>query len=255
MKLNALIIEDEPAAAKRMQKLIKAADPDMEILDVLDSVSSATKWFQTHSQPDVIFLDINLGDGNSFGIFDHSDIRCPIIFTTAYDQYAIKAFKLNSVDYLLKPIKADELIFSIEKLKNQLSASGHAVPSIREVIDRIQTRQDNWKKRFVVNFGDKIKAIETCEIAYFMILEKNTFLVTHKNDSYGINYSLEQLEELLNPDAFIRINRKYIVSFDSIRNMWTYSRSRVKLQLDPPAPDDVIVSTERSSSFKEWLNQ
>ncbi|MFW5707967.1 MAG: LytR/AlgR family response regulator transcription factor [Bacteroidota bacterium] len=256
MSFKALIIEDEPAAYRRLEKMIREADPAVEIVGILDSVSTAIRWFGENPAPDLVFLDINLGDGVSFTIFDHVDLQCPIIFTTAYDEYALKAFKLNSIDYLLKPIKQEELVFSIEKFKRQYMAGNTAIKeNLAAMLEQLKQPQDRWKKRFVVNFGEKIKAIDTNHVAYFMILEKNTFLVTLSNDSYGIGYSLEQLEELLDPALFFRVNRKYIVSFSCIRNMWSYSRSRVKLQLDPLPPDEVIVSTDRSSGFKQWLDK
>jgi DNA-binding LytR/AlgR family response regulator len=256
MQYKALIIEDEPAASRRLEKMIREADPSVEIIGMLDSVSSSVRWFNDHPQPDLVFLDINLGDGLSFGIFDEIDLRCPVIFTTAYDEYAIKAFKVNSIDYLLKPIKQEELNFSIRKFRSQQTNNQDSVQDkIKLMLESMKSPDDKWKKRFIVNFGDKIKAIETSEIAYFMILEKSVFLVTHQNDSYGINYSLEQLDALLDPTRFYRVNRKYIVAFSCIESMWSYSRSRVKLQIKPTAPEDVIVSTERSAGFKEWLNQ
>jgi DNA-binding LytR/AlgR family response regulator len=255
MQTQALIIEDEPAAARRLEKLIHQIDPKILITGRLDSVSSAIRWFEQNPHPDLIFLDIHLGDGLSFGIFDSVEIRCPIIFTTAYDEFAIKAFKLNSIDYLLKPIKPHELQFSIEKYRKQGTVSGGDEVNIQALLQSIKNPEDKWKQRFVVNYGDKIRAVETGEVAYFMILEKNTFLVTHNNESFGINYTLEQLENMLNPVDFYRVNRKYIVAFASIKNMWVYSRSRVKLQLAPSPPEDVIVSTDRSSGFKDWLNK
>jgi DNA-binding LytR/AlgR family response regulator len=256
MQCKALIIEDEPAASRRLEKMIREADPMVEIIGKLDSVSSSIRWFTNNPQPDLVFLDINLGDGLSFGIFDEIDVQCPVIFTTAYDEYAIKAFKVNSIDYLLKPIKQEELNFSIRKFRShQLEQKDSMHDKIRLMLESMKSPEERWKKRFVVNFGDRIKAIETTEIAYFMILEKSVFLVTHQNDSYGINYSLDQLDGLLDPSRFYRVNRKYIVAFSCIENMWSYSRSRVKLQVRPAPPEDVIVSTERSSGFKEWLNQ
>jgi DNA-binding LytR/AlgR family response regulator len=256
MSLNALIIEDEPAASRRLEKMIKEADPTMVIMGKLDSVSSSVKWFRENPPPDLVFLDINLGDGVSFNIFDEIDLHCPVIFTTAFDEYALRAFKLNSIDYLLKPIKQEELLFSIEKFKRQYRAGNPGMKeNLMAMLEELKKPEDRWKKRFMVNFGEKIKAIDTQDIAYFMILEKNTFLVTLSNDSYGIGYSLEQLEEMLDPAVFYRVNRKFIVSFPCIKNMWSYSRSRVKLQLEPLPPDDVIVSTDRSPGFKQWLDK
>jgi DNA-binding LytR/AlgR family response regulator len=256
MSLKALIIEDEPLALRRLEKLIRETDPEIEIIGRLDSISSSIRWFEKNKQPDLLFLDIHLGDGLSFDIFASLEITCPVIFTTAYDQYAIKAFKLNSIDYLLKPIKPEELRFSIEKFKKvQVKDTTAQLESIRFMLDDFKNRDLGWKKRFIVNFGDKIKAIETADIAYFMILDKNSFLITHSNDSFGINFSLDQLEGLLNPAEFFRVNRKFMVNFSSIKNMWSYSRARVKIQLEPEAPEPVIVSTDRSAGFKEWLNK
>jgi len=255
MAVRTLIIEDEPAAARRLEKLIHAIDPGFEILDKIDSVAGALQWFENNPNPDLVFLDIHLGDGLSFGIFEKLDLQCPVIFTTAYDEYAIKAFKLNSIDYLLKPVKPEELQFSIQKFLKQFQKENTSVPNFKALLESLKSDENKWKKRFIVHFGEKIKAINTEDIAYFIILEKNTFLVTHQNSSYGINYSLEQLEELLDPNKFFRVNRKFIIGFQSIENMFVWSRSRVKLQVKPAPPEDVIVSTDRTSRFKEWLNQ
>jgi two-component system LytT family response regulator len=256
MHYTALIIEDEPAAARRLQKMVAEYEPSIKVNAILDSIKSAVDWFNSHPMPDIIFLDINLGDGLSFAIFEKVEITCSVIFTTAYDEYAIKAFKHNGIDYLLKPIKIEELEFSINKFLHQQTGHDNLIQhNLKLLMGSFSGSTNHWKKRFIVNFGDKIKAIEVADIAYFMILEKYTFLVTRLNESFGINYSLEQLEEVLNPDEFFRANRKFLIRFAAIKNMWSYSRSRVKLELLPPANDDVIVSSERSAAFKEWLNK
>ncbi len=256
MNYKALIIEDEPAAARRLEKIVVECEPSIKVTGILDSIKSSVEWLNSNPMPDVIFLDINLGDGLSFAIFEKVEITCSVIFTTAFDEYAIRAFRHNGIDYLLKPIKIDELKFSIHKfLQQQIGRENTIQNNIRQLMGSLSGNTDQWKKRFIVNFGDKIKAIETTDVAYFMILEKNIFLVTHNNESFGINYSLEQLEEMLNPDEFFRVNRKFLIRFAAIKSMWSYSRSRVKLELNPAAPDDVIVSTERSTAFKEWLNK
>ena len=255
MTFKAVIIEDEPAAARRLEKLIHEIDSEIEIPVKLDSVASAIEWFQKNPLPDLLFLDIHLGDGLSFLIVDNLKITCPVIFTTAYDEYAIRAFKLNSVDYLLKPIKPEELKFSIVKFKNHFQQEYHQTQDLKVLIESLKQPAANWKKRFVVNFGDKIKAIETSNIAFFMIMEKNTFLVTKENNSFGINYSLDHLESLLDTNVFFRVNRKFIININAIENIFAWSRSRVKLLLKPTPPEDVIVSTDRTSHFKEWLNQ
>ncbi len=237
--------------------MIGEADPEMNVVARLDSVSGSVRWLKEHISPDLIFLDINLGDGLSFGIFDDVTVSCPVIFTTAYDEYALKAFRHNGIDYLLKPVRMEELREALRKFREWRLGDGEKwAGDLKSLMETLrQPDPDKWKKRFVVNFGDKIRAVETEEVAYFMIIEKNTFLLTHTNDSYGIAYSLEQLDELLDPGKFFRVNRRFFVSFASIKNMWTYSRSRIKLELKPPVPEDVIVSTERASGFREWLNQ
>ncbi len=253
--LTALIIEDEPAAARRLINLVQEADPQIRILETIDSVSAAQQWFDMNAQPDLMFVDINLGDGLSFNIFETRDIRCPVIFTTAYDQYAIKAFKTNSIDYLLKPIKKEELVFALDKLRRLRNQSDYQMEGILHMLEDLKKNRGDYKERFVVNYGDKIRSIITADVAYFMVYEKNTFLTTHSNESFGINFSLDQLEGLLDPGAFFRVNRKFLISFHAIVNMWQYSLSRVKLGLKPPPPEDVIVSTDRSGKFKEWLNK
>ncbi len=255
MHLKALIIEDEPAAARRLEKMILAIEPQLEIVGPLDSVAASIHWFQHNPMPDLVFLDIHLGDGISFGILEKVDVACPIIFTTAYDEYAIQAFKHNSIDYLLKPVKKEELLFSMEKFKKHQPQGQPPMPDLKSLLDNLMAPPNSFKKRFIVNYGDKIRAIDIQDIAYFFILEKSTFLITHQNDSFGVNYSLDQLESLLNPDKFFRINRKFIISFKAIKSMWVWSRSRVKLQLAPESPEEVVVSTDRSTPFKEWLNR
>ena len=202
----------------------------------------------------MIFLDIQLEDGLSFSIFDKVEINVPIIFTTAYDQYAIKAFKLNSIDYLLKPIKKDELRESLNKYKNIKSSY---LMDFEEIIQSIQNKEISYKKRFLIQYGQKIKKVETDDIAYFHALEKNVFLTTSTGSTYPIDYTLDKLQEAIDPEKYFRINRKMIVGFDAIKNMIPFSRSRIKIELNPPAPKDVeaLVSVERSSDFKEWMDK
>lgn len=253
--MQILIIEDELPAARRIAKLIKEVESDAELVGPIDSVSASIDWLKNNPHPDLILLDIHLGDGSSFEIFEEMEVNCPVIFTTAYDEYAIKAFKVNSVDYLLKPVNKDDLESSVLKFKKLKDREKNDFSSFHSILKSLKTENNKFKKRFVVNYGDKIRSVEVKEVAYFMVMEKNTFLVTRSNEVFGIQYSLDQLEKYLSPSDFIRVNRKFIVGFESIVNMWSYSRSRVKLQLQPPAPEDVIVSTDRSSSFKQWLNK
>jgi DNA-binding LytR/AlgR family response regulator len=251
--MKTVIIEDEKLAQERLESLINEVDPSVEVCEKLTSIEASVKWLSSN-KPDLIFLDIQLEDGLSFGIFERMQIDVPVIFTTAYDQYAIKAFKLNSIDYLLKPIRKEELRESLNKFKDLKSAY---LRDFEDVFNSIVKKEVTYKKRFLVQFGQKIKKVETEEIAYFYAMEKNVFMTTISNANYPVNYSLDKLVEVLDPDKFFRINRKMIIGFDSIKNMIPYSRSRIKIELSPEAPKEIeaLVSVERASSFKEWVDK
>ncbi len=193
-------------------------------------------------------------DGLSFSIFDAVEVTIPIIFTTAYDQYAIKAFKVNSIDYLLKPIRIDDLRASLRKYRNLNSASR---PDIEELLRNFRGKDAGYKKRFLVQFGDKIRKVQSEEIAFFYAMENSVFLTTVENQTYPVDFTLDKLVPIMNPEQFFRINRKMIVNFGAIRNMIPYSRSRIKIVLHPSEPNDVeaLVSVERTSAFKEWMNK
>jgi DNA-binding LytR/AlgR family response regulator len=200
---------------------------------------------------DLIFLDIQLSDGISFSIFEQVNINTPVVFTTAYDQYAIKAFQVNSISYLLKPIRKAELEESLRKYNTLKTAFSIDFDTL---LAQIQGREPEYKKRFLIQIGDKIKKIEVSEIAYFYVLEKGVYFRTFQGNSYAADFTLDKLETMLNPSQFFRINRKYLVNMDAIVNMIAYSRARVKLELKPVADDETIVSIERSADFKKWLN-
>ncbi len=251
--MKTIIIEDEKLAQERLEELINQIDPSIEVAAKLTSVDSSVKWFKKN-KPDLIFLDIQLEDGLSFEIFDKVTIDVPVIFTTAYDQYAIKAFKLNSIDYLLKPIRKAELEEALNKYKNIKTSY---LRDFEDVFKSIVNKEVSFKKRFLVQYGQKIKKVETEDAAYFYAMEKNVFMTTFRGSNYPINYSLDKLTEVLDPEKFFRINRKMIINFDAIKNMIPYSRSRIKIELNPPEPKEIeaLVSVERASSFKEWLDK
>ena len=251
--MKTIIIEDEKLAAERLKEIINEIDPSIEIADTLSSVEQSINYLK-QNKPDLIFLDIQLEDGLSFSIFDKVEIDVPIIFTTAYDNYAIKAFKLNSIDYLLKPIKKNELKDALEKYK---SIKSSYLMDFEEIIRSIQSKDINYKKRFLIQYGQKIKKVETSETAYIYALEKNVFLTTSSGNTYPIDFTLDKLQEVIDPEKFFRINRKMIVGFESIKSMIPYSRSRIKIELNPTEPKDVeaLVSVERSSAFKEWMDK
>ncbi len=250
---TVLIIEDEEAASLRLQKLITEALPEANILSPVPSIRSAIDWFSVNAAPDLIFLDVHLADGQSFEIFKKIKVTSPVIFTTAYDQYALEAFKVNSIDYLLKPIKKEELKRAIDKFLN-LKVPGHSNIDFEKLLSALQSQPSNYKQRFVVKYGEHIKTIETADSAYFYTENKANFLVTKDNKRFAIDHNLDQLEMLLDPKKFFRINRQFIIGFHAITEMFTYSKSRVLIKLNPPSKLDTIVSSERSASFKSWLD-
>lgn len=253
-KMNVIIIEDEKIVADRLEQLIYQVDNSISVLAKIGTIRDAVKWLSNNT-PDLIFLDIHLSDGSCFKIFEQIEVKTPIIFTTAYDQYAIKAFKVNSIDYLLKPIDIDELTQSIEKFKDLIRIKNSETINFKSLIEILDNKKNVYKKRFVINTGRKIKIINTNDIAYFYVLEKCIFLCTYDNNNIAVDHSLEKLESLVNPDYFFRINRKYIVSINSIKNIFTLSKSKIKVELNPPTNEDVIISYKRSGKFKQWLNQ
>ena len=253
--MTTLIIEDEEPAYKRLQKMLKDIEPGHTLLDQVVSVSSAVKFFNENDAPDLIISDIQLADGVSFEIFKQVDVKCPVIFTTAYDQYAIEAFKVNSIDYLLKPVKKEELQKAVAKFK-ALAPATTATPSIdiNKLLQSLQpATSTDYKKRFVVRYGEHIKTIDIEEVVYFYTEDKATFLCTKDARRFVVDFNLDTLDSLLDPKIFFRINRQYIISIHSIAEMFAYSKSRVLIKLNPGARHETIVSTERSADFKHWL--
>ena len=250
--MKYLIIEDEDPAANRLEKMIATIVPDSFKIAQIVSVKSTVEWLQNNTHPDLIFMDIKLADGNSFEIFKLVKPKCPVIFTTAYDQYAIAAFKVNSIDYLLKPIKAEELKSAIEKFSELQNSDNHIQVDYKKLIEMINKKSD-FQKRIIIRFGDIIKAIEINDVAYFYTENKINYLRIFSGQSYPIDQNLDQVEAMLDPRIFFRINRQFIVNIKAIGKMVSYSKSRVKLELQPPSEAETIVSTDRSPNFKSWI--
>jgi len=247
--MKVLIVEDEELAANRLKKLILGLRPSYQILDILESVGGVVKWMQeTPVLPDLILMDIQLSDGVSFEIFDSIEIKTPIIFTTAYDQYAIKAFKFNSIDYLLKPIKIDELMAAMIKFEQS--------PVMRDykMLKSNMLESSGSPRRFVIKIGGTIRTINFEDVAYIFTTDKITFAMTFDGKRYPLDQNLEQIEEFLDPTKFFRVNRQFIVQFKSIVEIHTHSKSRIKLILNPKTEQELIISTEKSSDFKTWLS-
>ncbi|MCG6188919.1 LytR/AlgR family response regulator transcription factor [Maribellus maritimus] len=251
--MRVVIVEDEAVAAERLKKMLEEVAPDFSIGANLGSVKESVKWF-TKNQADLIFLDIQLSDGISFSIFEQVQVNTPVIFTTAYDQYSIKAFELNSIAYLLKPIRKEDLTLSLQKYKSVKSVF---TIDFESLLSEIKGTQPEFKKRFIIQIGQKIRMVETAAIAWFNAIGKNVFIKTFDGQSYPLEFSLDKLETQLNPNQFFRINRKYIVNLNAIENMTAWSRSRIKLKLNPPVEDETetVVSVDRSPVFKKWLDK
>lgn len=251
--IKTLIIEDEDSAAIRLKSLLTDIAPDIEVLDCIDSIDDAVIWFNKNSDPDLLLLDIQLADGLSFDIFKKVSIESFVIFTTAYDEYAIKAFELNSIDYLLKPIDKDKLKHSIEKFRKLNKPTSQI--SINDLVSAIEEKKSNYKKRFIINIGSKIKSIETIDIAYFYVLEKSTYLRTIQGRNYPIDFSLDKLEILIDPDQFFRINRQNMINYKVIEKINVFSKSRIKITTTPLNEHDLLVSANKSHSFRLWLDR
>jgi two-component system response regulator LytT len=247
--MKILIVEDEAAAARRLKKMILDIHPDEQIINELDSVESAVRWFSNNPSPDLVFMDIQLADGLCFDIFKQVEVTAPVIFVTAYDEYAIRAFEVNAIAYLLKPVKATDLENAMKKL---VKSKAKALPDYQKLLESIHLPGE-YQKRLLIKIGQSIRAVEIADIAYFFTQDKIVTLVNFENRKYPTDYTLDELEELLNPEEFFRINRQFIISSKSIREMYVISKSRVKVIMNPPCEMDTAVSAERSAAFKKWL--
>ena len=251
--MNVLIIEDEKPAARRLNRML--ATLDIEVQQMLHSVEESLNWLQNNAHPNLIFLDIQLSDGLSFEIFEEIDVKSAIIFTTAYDEYALKAFKLNSIDYLLKPLDEDELKMAVNKFKtNQPQHTGIQVnlDDIKKLL--INPVDRKFKKRISIKIGQHIKILNIDEIECFYSENKATYIHTSENRNYLLDNSLEHWQEQLDSENFFRVNRTYIVHINAIKDIITYSNSRLKLILHTYNNQEIIVSRERVKDFKNWID-
>ncbi len=251
-KINVLVIEDEKLATDHLEKLLKRSQYRINIIDKIDSVKNSIIWFVKNTQPDLIFMDIDLGDGLCFEIFEVVDIHTPVIFTTAYDEYAIKAFKVNSIDYLLKPIDLNELEHALDKFKK---LSGNEQGYFERISNAGQLLISDYKKRFVVKIGEHLKTVPVGDIGFFFSRNKGTYANTKDGRNYLLDYTLENLDEIIDPDNFFRINRKYLISYEAIKDIISYSNSRLRIILAGSDDNDVIVSRDRVQKFKSWLDR
>jgi DNA-binding LytR/AlgR family response regulator len=250
--MKVIIIEDEALAAQRLKKMILDYDSGIEIVAELESVEESINWFNNNDEPDLIFLDIHLEDDLSFAIFEKVSISSPIIFTTAFDEYAIKAFKLKSIDYLLKPIVQEELNAALKKYREMTKFQGNS-NELNSLYELIVHRMPKYRERFAVTYGQKIKTFSIDEVAYFLSLEGSTSAYLQDGKSYPVDQSIEKLTGEIDPDSFFRINRQLLVRLEAIQNVHVYPKSRLKLDIKPSPGFDVFVSIDKVVPFKDWL--
>ena len=251
--MNVIIIEDEKPSARRLKRML--AECSIEVITMLHSVNESIEWFLNNEHPDLIMLDIQLSDGLSFEIFENVDIKSSIIFTTAYDEYALKAFKLNSIDYLLKPIDQDELEHAINQFKEKFEANNKTDFNFESLKDLLgNSVKKSYKKRFTIKVGQHLKIINQEDISCFYSQDKATYIHTKENRDYLIDFTLENLFAELNPELFFRVNRKFIIKLDSIKDIIAFSNSRLEIKLHNYKEEQIIVSREKVKDFKEWIS-
>ena len=254
MGLKVVIIEDEKPAARRLTRML--SELNIDVLRALHSVEESVEWLQNNDHPDLIFLDIQLSDGLSFEIFEVLDVKSAIIFTTAYDEYALKAFKLNSIDYLLKPIDDDELEAAVKQFKNNNQSKSEVNVNLDEIRNLLINPIDRkFKKRITIKIGQHLKIIPINDVECFFSENKSTYIHTADKRNYLLDHSLEHWQDLLDPELFFRVNRTYMVNIDSIKDIIAYTNSRLKLQLDTYKGNEIIVSRERVKDFKNWIDR
>lgn len=250
--MEVVIVEDEQLAAEKLQGLIRNAAPDCEVIQILESVEEAVNWFSANPAPDLVFMDIQLDDGTSFEIFEEISIEAPIIFTTAFDQYALRAFKVNSVDYLLKPIDKDELARALVKFKKIYNEKGDFEAKVSMLIEQLSHK---YKTRFFIRVGTRFQSIPVTCICAFFVEERSTFLKTLEGKTYDLDYSLDQLQTLVDPRQFYRVNRNFLINISCINDIVSYSTNRLKLRLSVGFEEGIIVSRDKVSDFKHWMDK
>lgn len=252
--MKVVIVEDELAASENLAYLINNIDSNIEILTVLDSVKSSVEYFSNGTEAELVFMDIHLADGISFEIFDQISLDIPVIFTTAYDQYAIKAFKVNSVDYLLKPINEEELSEAIGKFKSKLNLGQSNTNQLEGLMQLLSSQNKSYKSTYLVHHRDELLPVKTEDLAYFYIDTGVVKGVTFFNKTYNIEKKLEDIEHELNPEIFHRINRQFIVNRGAVANVKFYFNGKLILNTNPPFSERIVISKAKASEVKQWLN-
>ncbi len=258
--MQIFIVEDEELAVKKLVKTLHAIDADLEVVGTADSIAASVEWLQSNPKPDLILMDIELADGQSFEIFNLTDVKSPVIFTTSYDEYALKAFKVNSVDYLLKPVQKDELESAISKFRQMKETFRGEKPADTQITALVKELQQTlqhkeYRKRFLVKHAQKLLSIEMDRIAYFFSDDRLNFFKTFDDKKYVIDYTMDEIENMLDPDQYFRINRAFMVSIKSIDQIQDYFGNRLKLSLKPSIDKEALVSREKVTQFKDWMGK
>jgi two-component system response regulator LytT len=256
--MRIVIIEDEAPALTRIKKLVTEIAPEVDIIATADSIEAAAYLFNTIENIELALMDIELADGQSFEIFNRAVVKCPVIFTTAYDEFALKAFKVNSIDYLLKPIDKEELKAAIDKFRvlHKASANTDYDARFKALLQELKAdKKEHYKSRFLIKSGAKLVSVSTGDIAYFHAYDKMVYVITRQGQKYIIDHSLEEISKMLDPKAFFQVNRQFIASFPAIQSVHTYFNGKLKIELQPASTDEVIVSRERAGEFKDWLSK
>jgi DNA-binding LytR/AlgR family response regulator len=254
--MNILIVEDEELAQKKLQKTLAAVDSSATVVGITDSIQSTVDWLRANNNADLILMDIELADGQSFEVFNLVDVKAPVIFTTSYDEYALKAFKVNSVDYLLKPVQTEELQAALAKYKKMAGGPKPDV-SIESLVNQIkqQLQPKEYRKRFLVKHAQKLVSVDVEEIAYFYSDGRLNFFKTFDNKKFVVDYTMDELEEMLDPLAFFRISRSFFVAINAIEKIDDYFGNRLILQLNPAVDKEALVSREKVADFKKWMGK
>ncbi len=251
--MKVLIVEDELAASDNLTYLLHSIDKNIEVVQVLDSVKSSVVFFSKPHDAELVFMDIHLADGISFEIFEQTSIDIPVIFTTAYNQYALKAFKFNSIDYLLKPIDKDELADALQQFKVQNTEKRIDDGQVKGLLDLIQTKRKNFKTTFLVSLRDQLIPLKTENIAYFRIDTGIVKVITSDNKSYSVDTKLEDIEEELDPSIFYRANRQFIIKKEAVVNLKTYFNGKLVVEVNPICDERIIISKAKATEFKDWM--
>ncbi|MFL5773686.1 MAG: LytR/AlgR family response regulator transcription factor [Flavisolibacter sp.] len=258
--MKILIVEDEDLAVKKLKKTLFSVDESATIVGEADSIKSTVNWLQSNPAPDLILMDIELADGQSFEIFNHVEVKSPVIFITSYDEYALKAFKVNSVDYLLKPVQKEDLTAALDKFR-QMKKIYHTEPDssisidvlVKQLQQKLQTKE--YRKRFLVKHGQKLVSVDVDEIAYFFSDGRLNFFKTYDNRKFVVDYTMDELNDMLDPDKYFRISRSFFIAVNSVAQIHDYFGNRLLLNLKPETDKEAIVSREKVTDFKNWLGK